>query len=137
MAKRRKVARKGYLVGIPIPSLDRKGEPLESPEIEAWTRRTMDELTACFGGATPVSAPGTNVVQSADGSMLTLFEHGQTLVLSACDSRGEFLRSRTRIEVFAGRMADALRQEAVFVLAFPSDSFLVEGLVRPRRKSRE
>jgi len=34
-------------------------------------------------------------------------------------------------------MADALRQEAVFVLAFPSDSFLVEAVIRPDRKDRK
>lgn len=133
----RKVARKGYLVGIPVPSLDRDGESLDENEIHEWTRRVLDELTACFGGATPISAPGTNVVQRSDGGMVTLFEGGQVLVLSACESRTVFIRKRRRIEAFAARMADALRQEAVFVLAFSSDSFLVEGAIPPQKKGRK
>jgi hypothetical protein len=133
----RKVARKRYLVAIPVPSLDREGEPLNENEIREWTRRVLDELTVCFGGATPIPAPGTNVVQGPSGDMVTLFEGGQVLVLSACDSRGAFIRKRKRIVAFAARMADALRQEAVFVLAFPSDSFLVEGAIRPNKKDRK
>ena len=131
------VTRKSYLVAIPVPSLDRNGEPLEKKEIDEWTRRVLDVLTACFGGATPVPAPGTNVVQGSDGRMVTLFESGQVLVVSACESRAVFLRKRRRIETLAARMADRLRQEAVFVLAFPSDSFLVEGAIRPERKGRK
>lgn len=133
----RRVARKSYLVAIPVPSLDREGEPLDENEIHEWTRRVLDELTACFGGATPIPAPGTNVVQGSNGGMVTLFEGGQVLVLSACESRTAFIRKRRRIEAFAARMADALRQEAVFVLAFPSDSFLVEGVIRPEKKGRK
>jgi len=124
---------KRYLVGIPVPSLDRKGVPLEDSEIELWTRRTLDKLTACFGGATPVPAPGENIVQGPDGEMVTLFEQGQTLVLAACDKRETFLKKRDQIAEFAEEMADALRQEAVFVLAFPSDSFLVEGIFQAAR----
>lgn len=134
---RRRVTKKSYLVAIPVPSLDRKGEPLDEAEIHEWTRRVLDELTACFGGATPIPAPGTNVVQRPTGGMVTLFEGGQVLVLSACESRAAFVRKRRRIEAFAARMADALRQEAVFVLAFPSDSFLVEGAIRPEKKGRK
>ena len=69
--------------------------------------------------------------------MVTLFEGGQVLVLSACGSRAAFVRKRRRIEAFAARMADALRQQAVFVPAFPSDSFLVEAVIRPDRKDRK
>jgi hypothetical protein len=133
----RKVGRKAYLVAIPVPSLDREGERLDKKAIREWTRRVLDELTVCFGGATPIPAPGTNVVLGPSGNMVTLFEGGQVLVLSACDSRAEFIRKRERIEAFAARMADALRQEAVFVLAFPSDSFLVEGMIRPEKKDRK
>jgi len=97
--------------------------------IVEWTRKTLDELTACFGGATPVPAPGTNIVQGPDGEALTLYEQGQTLVLAGCDSRDEFLEKRQRIDVFAEALADALDQYAVFVLACPSDSFLVEAVV--------
>jgi hypothetical protein len=45
-----------YLVAIPVPSLDHKGQPLDKKEIDEWTRRVLDELTACFGGATPMRA---------------------------------------------------------------------------------
>lgn len=125
---------KNYIVGIPIPSLDRKGQPLPAASIAEWTRKTMDELTACFGGATPVPAPGTNVVQGPDGETLTLYEQGQTLVLAGCDSRDAFLQKRGSIDAFAEAMADGLDQYAVFVLACPSDSFLVEDVVPPAKK---
>lgn len=66
-------------------------------------------------------APGTNIV----GGKI-LYESGQTLVVSACDSRDEFLAKRERIEGFVTRMGDELNQNAVFVPAFDSDSFLIE-----------
>jgi len=47
-------------------------------------------------------------------------------VVSACDSRAEFLAHRDRIEAFVTRMGEDLDQDAVFVLAFDSDSFLIE-----------
>ncbi len=53
-------------------------------------------------------------------------ERGQILVMSGCDGREAFLAKRDRIGFFVGRMGKALRQYAVFVLAFPSDSFLIE-----------
>jgi len=132
-----KILEKRYLVGIPIPSLDRKGRPLRPAAADAWTRKALDELTACFGGATPVPAPGVNIVQDRSGKLRVLFEQGQTLVISACSSRAEFRSKRSRIRRFAEAMATALRQEAVCVLAFPSDSFLVV-LEEPtdRRKGR-
>ena len=46
--------------------------------------------------------------------------------MSACDSREEFLANRNRIEAFVTRMGEELNQDAVFVLAFDSDSFLIE-----------
>ena len=81
----------------------------------------MVELTGCFGGATPVPAPGTNMLAGK-----LLFEKGQTLVLAGCDSRDAFLSKRNRVQAFAERMGKALRQHSVFVLACPSDSFLLE-----------
>jgi hypothetical protein len=125
----RKRTEKSYLVAIPIPALDRLGRPLAAALIAEWTRRTMDELTSCFGGATPVPAPGTNVVFGPDGEAQVLYEGGQTLILAACDSRDQFLEHRGRIDVLAEQMADALDQYAVFVLACPSDSFLVEDVL--------
>lgn len=127
----RKRTPKDYVVGIPVPCLDRRGAPLAPAAIAEWTSKTLDELTRCFGGATPVPAPGANVVPGPGGKALTLYEQGQTLVLAGCDSRDEFLQKRARIGAFAEAMADALDQHAVFVLACPSDSFLVEDVVPP------
>jgi len=79
------------------------------------------ELTECFGGATPIPSPGTNII---DGKVL--YERGQILVLSGCDSRSEFLEKRDRIQAFVERMGRDLHQKLVFVLACPSDSFLTE-----------
>lgn len=81
----------------------------------------QQELTECFGGATAVPAPGTNIVGGK-----VLYEVGQTLVVSACESREEFLANRDRIEAFVTQMGEELNQDAVFVLAFDSDSFLIE-----------
>ena len=117
----RKVVDKPYLVAIPVPSLDIDGNPLTRDEMDKWVRKTLDELTECFGGAMPIAAPGTNVL---DGRIL--YEKDQVVIVSACDSREEFLAKRSRIESFAEEMRHDLRQYAVFVLACPSDSFLVE-----------
>lgn len=117
----RRVVDKPYLVAIPVPSLDINGTPLDKGEIDRWVKKTLDELTECFGGAMPIAAPGTNII---DGRIL--YEKDQVVVLSACDSRKEFVRHRSRIEAFAEKMRRDLHQYAVFVLACPSDSFLVE-----------
>lgn len=133
--RRTKILERRYLVGIPIPALDQGGRRLRAAEIERWKTRVLQELTACFGGATPIPAPGVNIVEGPEGKSLTLYEEGQVLVLSGCGSREEFLAMRPRIERLAGKMAEALRQQAVFVLAFPSDSFLVEVIRHgPRRR---
>jgi len=79
------------------------------------------ELSKCFGGATPVPSPGINILAGK-----VLYEEGQTLVLSLCASRDEYLAKRVRLETFADRMAEALDQESVLVIASPSDSFLIE-----------
>lgn len=121
MQQPRRVVDKRYLVAIPVPSLDINGTPLDQSEIDTWVRKTLDELTECFGGAMLIAAPGTNIL---DGRIL--YEKDQVIVVSACDSRDEFLQKRSRIEAFAEEMRRDLRQYAVFVLACPSDSFLVE-----------
>jgi len=100
--------------------------PLDRTEIDKWVKRTLDELTDCFGGASPLNAPGTNML---DGRVL--YERDQVIVVSACDSREEFLRHQKRIETFAETMCRDLRQHSVIVLACPSDSFLVESVARP------
>ncbi len=112
---------KRYLVAVPVPFLDRRGRELGGSEVQRWATLAQQELTECFGGATAVPAPGTNIV----GGKI-LYEAGQVLAVSACDSREEFLAHRDRIEAFVTRMGEELNQDAVFVLAFDSDSFLIE-----------
>lgn len=112
---------KRYLVAVPVPFLDKRARELSGSEIQRWVTLAQQELTECFGGATAVPAPGTNIV----GGKI-LYEAGQVLVVSACDSREEFLAHRGRIEAFVTRMGEELNQDAVFVLAFDSDSFLIE-----------
>lgn len=55
-----------------------------------------------------------------------LYEKDQILVVAGCDSRDVFYSKRERVRVFVERMGDQLDQESVFVLAYPSDSFLIE-----------
>lgn len=117
----RRLTLKKYVVAIPIPWLDRDGRKLRKARIDYWIRMTERELTECFGGATPIPSSGTNIV---DGKIL--YEKGQILVHSACDKRSSFLEKRARIQAFVGRMGKDLDQWAVFVLAYPSDSFLLE-----------
>jgi hypothetical protein len=123
MKKRTKfaISEKKYLVAIPVPSLDSKGRAISQSEVDKWSRRTQRELTRCFGGATPLPAPGTNMV-----GRRVLYEKGQILVLAGCDDREQFLKKRERIEAFAEEMRRALDQHSVFVLALASDSFLIE-----------
>ena len=79
------------------------------------------ELSECFGGATLVPSPGINILGGK-----VLYGKWQTLVMSACGDRDEFLAKRDRIQTFADGMAEALNQESVFVLAFSSDFFMIE-----------
>lgn len=99
--------------------------------MKSWIEKAAVELTDCFGGATPLPALGVNIV---DGKVL--YEKGQILVLSACQSRESFLPHRERIAAFAERMGEALEQDAVFLLAFPSDSLLIE-LPTPPQEARD
>lgn len=110
-----------YIVGLPIPSLDREGRPLDGADIDRWTEMALTELTECFGGATRIAAPGTNVLEGE-----IVYEKEQILVVSACKNRDEFLVKRDRITAFAECMGEGLNQESVFVLAWPSDSCLIE-----------
>lgn len=112
---------KRYLVAVPVPFLDKHARELGEGNLQRWVTLAQQELTECFGGATAVPAPGTNIV----GGKI-LYEAGQVLVVSACDSRDEFLANRDRIEAFVTRMGEELNQDAVFVLAFDSGSFLIE-----------
>ena len=112
----------GYWVGVPIPYLDNKGRKLKATQRKLWIRRAQKELTRCFGATTVIPAPGTNILE--DGTVL--YERGQELVLSACRNRAHFLARKQRIKLFAERMAKGLRQGSVFILACPSDSFLLE-----------
>ena len=117
------VTDKAYLVALPIASLDRHGRALDDERVREWTRRAVGELTECFGGATQLPAPGSSAV--VDGRP----ERGQALVLAACDTRARFLEQRDRLRAFALELKRALDQETVLVLAFASDSFLVEERV--------
>lgn len=119
--KSRKLTEKKYLVAIPVPFLDDRGRRLKKGRMEKWVKLAEKELTECFGGATPVPSPGTNILEGR-----IVYEQGQILVYSACDNRKEFLRKRERIAAFVEGMGSDLHQYAVFVLAFPSDSFLIE-----------
>ncbi len=120
-----------YVVGIPIPCLDRHGKRLLPSKVKPWIKKAGLELTDCFGGATSIPAPGVNVVAGR-----VLYEKGQVLVLSACESRQAFLPHRDRIAAFAERMGEALDQDAVFLLAFPSDSLLIELPTPPPQETR-
>ncbi len=90
-----KVHEKRYLVAIPIPYLDKRGRRLRRLHIEQWTQMTLQELTECFGGATAIASPGTNIVGDQ-----VLFEKGQMLVMAGCESRNDFLAERERIAGF-------------------------------------
>ena len=79
------------------------------------------ELSDCFGGATPVPSPGLYKL-----GVKIWYEKEQTLVMSACGDRDEYLAKRDRIQTFADRMAEALNQQSVLVIAFQSDSFMIE-----------
>ena len=68
-----------------------------------------------------MAASGVNLIDDD-----LLYEKEQVLVVSACRNRGEFLRRRERIAAFVERMGENLDQHSVFVLACPSDSFLIE-----------
>ncbi len=118
---RRRVHQKPYVVAVPVPSLNRHGYQLNNEDIDRWIKLVEAELTACFGGATSLQAPGTNIVEGK-----VLYEAGQLLVLSGCDSRAQFIARRERLAAFVEKMGNALDQAAVFVLAFDSDSFLIE-----------
>lgn len=116
-----------FLVGRPIPSLDRDGKELGTSKVDQWRSKALFELTRCFGGAIPIPAPGANFVRDPEtGARQFLYEEGQILVLAACKSREEFLAKRDRIHAFVDRMAVDLDPESVFVLAYPSDSFVIE-----------
>jgi hypothetical protein len=112
---------KPYLIAIPIPSLDRIGNAITKRKREKWIRIAQKELTQYFGGATAVPAPGTNIVEGK-----ILYEQGQILVLAACGDRAEFMAKRRGIEALIQLMGAELKQDSVFLLAFSSDSVLIE-----------
>jgi hypothetical protein len=111
---------KTYLVGLPVAALDAEGEQLPRSVVSEWSARVAEALTEWFGGATILPASGTSAVVGGEP------EPGQKLVLAACDSRQAFLARRAQVLGLAEELRQALRQESVLVLAFASDSFLVE-----------
>ena len=115
-----------YLVEIPIPYVDRRGRALDRRKRLRWQRRIEAVLTECFGGFTPAKAPAMNRVQTAGGSWRTLTERGQVVLRSACSDRDAFLAHRERLVNLVVRMGEDLAQADVFILAYDSDSMLIE-----------
>ena len=115
-----------YLVEIPIPYVDRRGRSLDRRKRSRWQRRVGAVLTECFGGFTPARAPAMNRVQTASGQWMTLTEKGQVLLRSACADRQAFLAHRERLVDLVIRMGEDLDQADVFILAYDSDSLLIE-----------
>lgn len=115
-----------YLVEIPIPYVDRRGHSLDRRKRLRWQRRLGTVLTECFGGFTPAKAAAMNRVQTAGGKWITLSEKGQILLRSACADRNEFLVHRDRLVDLVVRMGEDLDQADVFILAYDSDSLLIE-----------
>ena len=119
-----------YLVEIPIPTVDKRGRKLNDRKRLRWRREIETLLTDCFGGFTPGRAPALNRVQAADGKWVTLSEKGQIVLRSACADRDAFFQHRDRLVDLLVRMGEALNQADVFILAYPSDSLLIEMLER-------
>lgn len=123
---RRRVHELRYLVEIPIPYVDRRGRALDRRKRLRWQRRIEVLLTECFDGFTPAKARAMNRVQKADGSWMTLTERGQVVLRSACSGRDAFLAQRERLVDLVVRMGEDLDQADVFILAYDSDSLLIE-----------
>ena len=115
-----------YLIEIPIPYVDREGRQLNNTTRAKWRRSLEALLTECFGGFTPGKAPALNRVRRTSGRWLTLSEKGQVVLRSACSDRNEFLRHRNRLVDMVVKMGEALNQADVFILAYASDSLLIE-----------
>ena len=115
-----------YLIEIPIPYVDRQGKRVNNRKRAQWRHTLESLLTECFGGFTPGKAPALNRVRAANGQWLTLSEKGQVVLRSACSNREEFLRHRDRLVDLVVQMGEALNQADVFILAYASDSLLIE-----------
>ena len=115
-----------YLIEIPIPYVDKHGRKLDDRKRSNWRRELGALLTDCFGGFTPGKALALNRVQAADGRWVTLSEKGQVVLRSACADRDAFLQHRDRLVDLVVRMGEDLNQADVFILAYPSDSLLIE-----------
>lgn len=127
---RGKVYELKYLIEIPIPYVDKVGRKLDERKRSDWRRKLGLVLTECFGGFTPGKAPALNRVQRSDGSWLTLSEKGQVVLRSACADQAAFLEHRERLVEFLVEMGEDLNQADVFIVAYPSDSLLIEVLER-------
>jgi len=102
-----------FTVAIPIPRLDRYGKKVPLKSVEHWKDRALLVLGECFGGSMAIRSPGPYHHQ--DGTVV--FDQDQWIVQSGCSGREAYLEHREKIETFAEEMGDALKQEAVFVLA--------------------
>lgn len=124
--RKRRAVNLRYMVAVPIPALDRRGQPLAQERILPWRDRIEELLTQRFGGVTPIQSPGRNQVGDGHGGSLTLYEKGQILLLAACKDRAAFRMHRAEIKRLVEDMGKSLDQDSVIVLACPADSFLVE-----------
>jgi hypothetical protein len=117
-----------YLVAFVIPSLGRKkNQTLKKEKRQEAIEITLKELEGLFGGATTMESRG--VTRMLDGTVLV--DHEQTLVLTGT-TRKEFLSKKAAIEKVAVEVGKMLDQEAVAVLAYDSDSYIVE--LRPEER---
>lgn len=111
-----------YLVAVVMPSLGRKkNQTLKKKKRQEAIEITLKELERLFGGATTMESQG--VTRMIDGTILV--DHNQTLVLTGT-TRKEFLSRKAAVEKVAVEVGKMLNQEAVAVLAYDSDSFIVE-----------
>ncbi len=115
-----------YLIEIPIPYVDKHGKKLDKRKRSEWRSKLGELLTECFGAFTPGKAPALNRVQAADGRWVTLAERGQVVLRSACPDRDAFLQHCDRLVNFLVQMGEDLNQADVFIMAYPSDSLLIE-----------
>jgi hypothetical protein len=67
-----------------------------------------------------------NRVQTADGAWMTLTEKDQVVLRSACTDRQAFLAHRERLVDLIVRTGEDFDQADVLILAYDSDSLLIE-----------
>jgi hypothetical protein len=107
--------------------LDKREKRLNRRLRQKWERKVQNELTECFGGAVRYRSPGTFILPDPlTGKVRSYVEKDQVLIVSGCDDRDAYLAKKERIQNLVVEMGKDLNQAAVVVLAFPSDSYLIE-----------